>query len=141
MRYVLILSLAFGLSSCNSKPQPAINLNALSGYWQISMVKDLNNNTKNYGLAQAIDYFELHQDKGFRKKVYPKFDGSYQTNKDALPFTVLKTTNGDLFLNFNNNNSFWREQIMALDSTNLALKDAANFTYYYQRFTPMKLAP
>ena len=49
----------------------------MNGYWEINSVMIEGKEIKNYPFSGTIDYFILDEkNKGFRKKVKPKIDGS-----------------------------------------------------------------
>lgn len=114
--------------SC-SKQQP--KLKALSGYWEIDFVKHKEEQFIPKVGQPLYDFYHLEELRGVRKKVVPKFDGSFQTSEDQTPFVVDKL-NEELILQFKTPWDSWSEQIMYLDTTKLVLFHNNN-EYHYKR--------
>jgi hypothetical protein len=111
----------------------------LNGYWEISEVKFPDGNTKEYKINSNVDYFQLEGLKGFRKKVNPKFDGSFETSDDAEPFTILEENDG-FIIRYKNNLSSWQEVIVSLSNENFSLKNEEGTMYHYKRFEPINIS-
>lgn len=106
-------------------------LDALAGYWEIDFVEHKGEQFIPKVGQPLYDFYHLEDFKGVRKKVVPKFDGSFQTSKDQTPFVVIKQ-NEELILQFKTLWDTWSEQIMYLDSTKLILFHNHN-QYHYKR--------
>ena len=76
--------------------------------------------------------------KGFKKKVSPKIDGSYDTSNDAEKFIILKKNDEYLF-SYKNNLSQWQEVIQYINEDTFSIKNEANITYTYKRFVPLNI--
>ncbi|WP_281542902.1 hypothetical protein [Maribacter aestuarii] len=111
----------------------------LNGYWEISEVEFPDGNTKEYKINSNVDYFQLEGLKGFRKKVNPKFDGSFETSDDAEPFTILEE-NEVFTIRYKNNLSSWQEIIVSLSNENFSLKNEEGTIYHYKRFEPINVS-
>lgn len=72
------------------------DLKNLNGYWEIEKVTFPNGETKDYSVSTTIDYIELKDGGGFRKKVQPRFNGTFETSNDA---EFLKWCNTKMVLN------------------------------------------
>ena len=123
--WLIILVLALGCSE--QKPQ----LKALSGYWEIDFVEHKREQFIPKVGQPLYDFYHLEELRGVRKKVVPKFDGSFQTSEDQTPF-VVQQQNEILILEFKTPWDTWSEQIMYLDSTKLILFHNNN-QYHYKR--------
>ncbi len=134
--YSLLLSCLL-LFSCSEKITEA-SLPYLNGYWEIEKVVFPNGDSKDYTVNATIDYIEVKENEGFRKKVQPLLDGGFLTSNDAQAFTIYKQDEVFL-LRYKNNLSSWEETIVRVDSTSLALKNDAQITYIYKRYQPIKL--
>ena len=84
--YLVVFSIFFGCTQKVSKE----DIKHLNGYWEIVQVTFPNGQTKDFAINPTVDYIELKGMKGFRKKVQPKFDGSYNTSNDAEVFTITE---------------------------------------------------
>ncbi|MGB3151714.1 MAG: hypothetical protein WBB27_13730, partial [Maribacter sp.] len=109
MNRLVMLFLGSILLSCGSVTEDELTL--LNGYWEITEVEFPNGKKKEYKMNSNVDYFKVDNLKGYRKKVNPKFDGSFETSDDAEPFTIFK--DDDTFkMRYNNNLSTWEENIL-----------------------------
>ncbi|HUH45768.1 MAG TPA: lipocalin family protein, partial [Arenibacter sp.] len=62
----------------------------LNGYWEIEKVTFPDGSEKKYTISTSIDYIEIQDQKGFRKKVQPNLSGTYDTSDDAEPFSLIE---------------------------------------------------
>ncbi len=128
------LFIFFGCSSGVSKE----DLAQLNGYWEIEQVIFPDGNTKNYQVSTAVDYIQLEGLKGFRKKVNPKFDGTYETSNDAEAFMISEK--GENFtINYKTELSEWAEKLTALGSDTFSVVNAEGLQYDYKRFEPIAI--
>ncbi len=135
-RYLIVFFCSL-LFSCNTVTKDKLTL--LNGYWEISEVEFPDGNTKEYKINSNVDYFQLEGLKGFRKKVNPKFDGSFETSDDAEPFTILEE-NEVFTIRYKNNLSSWQEIIVSLSNENFSLKNEEGTIYHYKRFEPINVS-
>ena len=77
MKKVLVLILAIFAIACNST-DPKEQLQNLNGYWEIDQVEFSKDSIRDFKMSENIDYFEIKDGKGIRKKVTPQFDGTYK---------------------------------------------------------------
>ena len=87
MRNLISLLLFLSFLACSEKISVS-DLNYINGYWEIEKVKFPDGESKEYVVNLTIDYFEYNNMKGFRKKVQPTFDGTYNTSSDAESFQI-----------------------------------------------------
>ncbi len=113
-------------------------LNHLNGYWEIERVLLPNGQTKEYKVNTAVDYIEVSDFSGFRKKVYPKFDGTFDTSNDAENFTILERQDG-FEIHYRSELSEWSEIIESLTKNSFSVTNAENITYSYKRFEPVNV--
>ncbi len=125
---------------CGSEIQEN-ELTKLNGYWEISEVSFTHGATKKYTASTTIDYLEIENLKGFRKKVQPQLKGTFETSNDAKPFTILKTKNGfDLeYPSKNSQKNSITEHLIELSENTFSVKDEEGTTYVYKRFKPLNL--
>ena len=110
----------------------------LKGYWEIEKVTLANGQTKVYNVNTTVDYIELKELSGYRKKVYPKFDGTFDTSNDAEQFTII--VQQDRFeIHYKNELSEWVEVLKSLDEYSFSVTNAEDITYYYKRFEPINV--
>ena len=112
------------------------DLNLLNGYWEIEKVTFANGDSKEFKVSTTIDYIEIKTSKGFRKKMQPKFDGSYATSNDAEPFSIIEKESSYEF-HYKNGLSEWTEKITSLSQNNFSVINKDTITYSYKRFQPI----
>ncbi len=111
------------------------NLEYLNGYWEISSVSIEGKEVKNYPFSGKIDYFILDEkNNGFRKKVKPNIDGSFNITMHEIEFKIQSKKN-NIYLVYGKGKNFV-ESLVKLDSTKMILKNVDGFLYEYKRFLP-----
>ena len=131
INFVIISLFGLILYSCNETK----NLQYMNGYWEINSVMIEGKEIKNYPFSGTIDYFILDEkNKGFRKKVKPKIDGSFEINMHEIKFEIEMKKN-DIYLVYGKGKNFV-ESVVKLDSTKMILKNMDGFVYEYKRFLP-----
>ena len=111
----------------------------LNGYWEIEKVVFPDGNIKEYSVNTSIDYIYLEGKKGYRKKVQPKFDGTFRTSNDADPFVVVELEDGfsihyDIE-NGDNRKGQRSELLVGLAKDRFSVTNIDGITYCYKRFT------
>ena len=137
MRHLYTLILCLALVGCRDKIEKS-DLNLITGYWEIEKVTLPDGSKKEYPVNTSIDYMEVNGLKGFRKKVQPKFNGTYDTSNDAELFTIYER-DGVFIMNYKTELSEWQEKIVSLSENNLSLSSEDNITYHYKRFEPINI--
>ena len=133
-----VLSILLVLLVGCSPNVPQEDLHLLNGYWEIEKVSLPNGETKDFMSSTTIDYIELDGMKGFRKKVQPKFNGTFETSNDAELFTIVQ--NGEGFdLNYKGSTNSWSEKLMSISKDNFSVTNQDSMTYGYKRYEPMHL--
>ena len=128
INFVIIILYGLFFYSCNESK----NLQYLNGYWEISSVSIEGKEVKNYPFSGTIDYFILDEHNGYRKKVKPKIDGSFDITMHEIEFKIEMKKN-DIYLVYGKGKNFV-ESIVKLDSTKMILKNMDGFFYEYKRF-------
>ena len=135
MRRIVVLSLVISLVAC-AKKISKLDLQQLNGYWEIEEVVFPNGNVKKYKINTSVDYIQLANTTGFRKKVQPQLDGTYKVTDDAESFTISK--NESVFtINYKNNLSEWKEELIRISEDRFSVVNEEGITYRYKRFTPI----
>lgn len=140
MRYSHLILLVFVLFSfgCKNKEYTLADFQTLNGYWQITAVIYPDGTEKKYKQPPAIDYIELNGDQGYKKKVYPKLDGTFQTSDDAIQLRVVKKNGAGYFLSYQNASNSWQEGINYLGEDYYSVATADGNVYCYDRFSMEK---
>jgi hypothetical protein len=123
------LILCLVLISCQNE----IELNELSNYWEIKEVENPNGGVKKYTFNENIDFFEIQENIGIRKKVKPQLDGSFIVTNDFETFEI-EELNGSYFLIFSTEYASWKEEIKTLNDEKLVLKNEDGLLYTYRKF-------
>ncbi len=131
--FILMIVLT-GCSNTISKE----NLANLDGYWEITEVQFPSGAKKNYTVNPSIDYIEIDKMTGFKKKMSPKFDGSYDTSNDAEIFTIIEK-DGQFILSYENKLSKWEERLSTLTKDTFSVINEDNITYKYKRYEPINI--
>ncbi|MEZ4968996.1 MAG: hypothetical protein R2814_04920 [Flavobacteriaceae bacterium] len=137
MRYVFIIVVLMGLTSCQNKVDKS-DLHYLNGYWEIEKVTFPDGSKKDYVVNTSIDYIEVKDKEGFRKKVQPNFNGTYITSNDAELFAIYENK-GVFTLNYKTELSEWHEKIVSLSENRFTVISEDNIKYHYKKFEPIDL--
>ncbi len=137
MRAILLIVCFFLILGCSDKVSKK-NLKNLNGYWEIQRVTFPNGKTKDYTVSTSLDYIQIDGLTGFRKKVYPKFDGTYDTSNDA-EFFVIIAHEGNFEFNYKNELSQWKEHIITIAPNSFSVIDEENITYEYKKYQPINV--
>lgn len=127
----------FLITACSQKVTKE-QLSLLNGYWEIEKVTLPDGQKKEYKVNETIDFIEVKDSKGFRKKVNPTFEGTYITSDDAELFTIFQK--GDEFIiQYKTDSSEWTETLKTVTKDNFSVTGEDNFTYFYKRYVPINL--
>ena len=132
---LVIVLLAMG---CKSNPDKHIEF--IEGYWEIESVYKDNQLLRIFKINSGIDYFKINTDlKGFRKKLKPNFSGTFETSKDVLNFKI-EIQNNDLFLNYIDNATSFREEVLEVNKEKLVIKSNSGLVYNYKPYEALDLS-
>ncbi len=133
----LTLIFLFTLWGCS--PDPAQYIDFIEGYWEIEQVKKDGKIIKTFKVNTGIDYFKINADlTGFRKKLKPNFQGTFETSEDVLNFK-LKLKNNTLLLEYKDNDTTYSEEIVSASDKALVLANTDGFVYHYKPYEPLNL--
>nr|WP_299172317.1 hypothetical protein [uncultured Allomuricauda sp.] len=129
------------LFACKKSPISEESLKYLNGYWEISEVVFSDGTKKSYTVNPTVDFIQLDNNKGFRKKMQPKFDGTYKTSGDIHDAELLQVTrtDSDFILRYSNEFSDREEVLTHLDSISFSVMGDDGNLYTYKRFQPIIL--
>ncbi len=136
-KIVIIFISVLSLYSCKQKITDN-DISKINGYWEIEKVNLPNGEKKQYKINEAIDYFEIKNKKGFRKKVYPQLDGKYLVN-DLIEEISITKEKEDFFLNYSTKYAKWKEQIIEIKDSTFILKNKDDLEYHYKKQIPFSL--
>lgn len=133
----LIFFFLLMLMSC--KPDTNQFVGFIEGYWEIEQVTKNDRIIKGFKISTGIDYFKINANKtGFRKKLKPNFQGTFETSEDQLNFN-LKLDKNTLLLEYNDNGTSYSEEIVLVSATALVIANKEGFEYHYKPYEPLNL--
>lgn len=125
------------LTACNQKVSEQ-DIAKLNGYWEIEKVILTDGSEKAYPMNETFDYFDVHKNVGFRKKVKPQFNGRFivdnQSEKVTVVFEKEKT-----YINYSTPYAKWKEELKSLSDDQMILVNTANTSYHYKKAGPINL--
>jgi len=135
MKKILLILITAIISNCSKNPGTLVK--HIDGYWEIESVSLSNGTKKEYKINQTVDYISIGDSlKGFRKKITPRFDGKYETSKDA-EMLQIKIENDSLNLYYTTHFANWKETVLIANDSKLKIVNQNNDVYLYKRFTPI----
>ncbi|MDX1543091.1 MAG: hypothetical protein R3214_04020 [Christiangramia sp.] len=135
MKRILIILSIIILVACG-KNDPREQLENINGYWEIKKVELAKDSVMEYGMSQYIDYIEIKDSTGFRKKLQPKFSGGYFETNNAEKVNA-RIEDNTLILHYSTPFDSWEEEVLKADGEELVVKNRDNKIYYYQKYTPL----
>ncbi len=135
MRLTIFILIILSLSACEQNVQKA-DLIWLDGYWEIERVEFADGQSKEYTISTTVDYISYKDGEGYRKKVQPRLDGTFQTSDDAESFRIVEKK-GKFIMWYANDLSEWEEEIVALNSERLVVAGKEGVRYHYKKFKPL----
>ncbi len=138
VKYLILVS-AFFFISCNTEIKKD-QLPLLNGYWEIKEVTFTDGTKKEYKMNSTVDFIFLDSHKGYRKKVNPKFNGTFETSDDAEPLRIL-VDNDSIFMEYNTDLNSWKEVLLSLSNNNFSVQSEQGIRYHYQRYEPINITP
>lgn len=134
-KLILYSLIGIVLLSCD-KQDPKAQVKYIDGYWEIDKVELPGDSVRQYSINENIDYFEITDSTGFRKKLQPQFDGSYKTSDDAEELRI-KIENDSLRLYYKTPFDEWKETLLQADEEKMSILNKDGIIYHYKKFTPL----
>src|SRR5690606_20828499 len=108
-------------------------LGHISGYWEIEEVTSAAGESKAFTMNMLVDYIEINNSEGFRKKVAPQPDGTFNITDDAEKIEV-KTEKNQVQLLYSTPFDQWTETVLKADEHQLIVKNEDGIIYTYRRY-------
>ena len=125
-----LIILFFFIVSCEKQ----INLDLINGYWEIVSVSKNNESIKEYPFSNTVDFFIIDSlYNGFRKKIKPKINGSFEITLHEIPITI-KNNNNSYEIKYYSAGNQYVETINKLDQNRLVIKNSEGIIFSYKRF-------
>jgi len=135
---LLIFSIIMLFSVSCKQENKEQQIEYLNGYWEIEKVNLPNGETKTYSINMLIDFIEIEDGKGFRKKVAPQLDGSFQITEDTENIEV-KIEDNQVILYYTTPFHNWKETVVEANEKQLVIRNEEDFLYTYNRFEKLNL--
>jgi hypothetical protein len=100
----------------------------------ISKVEVESGESRDFGFAPTVDYIEIENKKGFRKKVKPRLNGTFIVTDDVENI-VVKVENDSINLYYSTKMDQWKETLVSSDKNELVFENEQGKLYTYERFT------
>ena len=125
------------LVSCKQKivPKDIANMN---GYWEIERVDLPDGDHKEYKMNEVYDFFDIKNNKGYRKKVMPQLDGTFLAN-DASENVEIVFLKDQVFLKFKTEYATWKEELKQISATEMVVENDKKIEYKYKKTAPINL--
>ena len=107
-----------------------IDTSLLNGYWIIDHVSK-NNEVFELNDIVLVDFYNIIDGSGWRKKVKPLINNTYQSSNSTVFFKLFRN-NKKISLIFKTPWDKWEEELIKLDSISLILK-IKDKAYHYNR--------
>jgi len=132
---IVLFSLTF--TACHKKIDDAA-LAKINGYWEIEKAIMPDGSSKEYSINPTIDYFEIKNNKGFRKKVMPQLDGTYLVSELDEKVAVIKQDD-HVYLKYTTAYAKWKEELVKVTDEELVLKNEHDMEYHYKKATSFSI--
>ena len=134
-KYIGVLILAILITGCKNQ-DPGEQLDHLNGYWEIERVEFSKDSIQEFKINEFVDFIEIKDGTGFRKKVRPEFDATYTVTDDSEK-VLAKIEDGKLNLYYTTPFDSWMETVIKAEESKLSIKNDRGIIYQYKRFTPL----
>ena len=124
--YLLILCLG-----CENQITPS-DTDLLNGYWNIECITHKNETFYPKGATKLLDFYEVNERVGVRKKVQPQLDNKFLVTEDLNNFKII-FKDKNCYLSFKTVWDQWHEKIVELNEKKLVLEHQDK-RYHYKRF-------
>lgn len=138
MRKVLLLLIIIFIGTGCDRTSPEEKINNLAGYWEIKTVEPKEGEPREYRFNEMVDYINIENGAGFRKKVRPQLDGSYITTEGVEIFTV-KVENDSINLYYETPYDSWKETLVSSSEDQIKMLNPNGTVYTYKRFNPYSI--
>lgn len=136
-KLILIVFISTFFVACSTKVT-STDIPKINGYWEIEKVNFSDGKQKDYAINETFDYFEVKDNKGFRKKVTPQLDGTFLVNNDFEKIEI-KQSKGIYFIYYSTSFSKWKEELRFLSDNELILVNEVKNEYHYKKTAPLNL--
>ncbi len=127
----LFIGLSLFFFGCKNEITPS-DLNLLNGYWNIDYITHKSETFQTKGYAKLIDFYEITDRVGVRKKAQPQLNNKFFVTEDSNNFKII-FKGRTCYLSFQTTWDQWQEKIITLNKNQLILGHQEK-RYHYKRF-------
>ncbi|MFT5862420.1 MAG: hypothetical protein ACI828_001068 [Flavobacteriales bacterium] len=110
----------------------------INGYWEIASVTTGEGVTKEFSISQNVDFIEIENGKGIRKKVQPDLMGNFKT-ANASENIDVQIDSDRLTLKYSTAFDTWNETVLEVTKEKLKVENDNGNTYTYRRYKPLMI--
>lgn len=125
------------ISGCSGQ-KPEEQVKYLEGYWEIKRVEITPDSVREYQFNETLDHFAMEGNKGIRKKVRPRLDGTFEVTDNSENIEAV-IEEDELYLKYTTPYDSWRERVIQAEENDLKIQNEQGIIYHYQRYTPIKI--
>ncbi len=114
------------------------DIEKINGYWEIEKVVLPDGEEKDFTINTTYDYFEIQDNKGYRRKGTPRFDGKFEGN-DVVETVSIELSDGKAHIHYTTSFMKWTERIKSISDEKLVLINDEKKEYHYKRTSPINL--
>jgi len=122
----LLICLVF--TACNQKIEDT-DIAKINGYWEIEKAVMPDGSSKEYSINPTIDYFEIKNNKGFRKYLVSELDEKVAIVKEDK----------HVYLKYTTAYAKWKEELVKISDEELVLKNEHDMEYHYKKATSFSI--
>jgi len=125
----ILLTLFF---SCQKNKLGEVAL--INGYWQIKEAENPKGAVKQYNFIETVDFYNVSDSKGVRKKAKPTMQGGFKVSEDQENFKI-DVTKDTIFLHFENIYDERTDAVFDLSQEQMKVKSGSTgLIFTYERF-------
>ena len=136
MKKITFILGLFLLISCSQSNEEKLAL--LNGYWEIASVTTSEGVIKEFSISQNVDFIDIENGKGIRKKVQPDLMGNFKTSNASENIDV-QLDNDRLTLKYSTAFDTWNETVLEVTKEKLRVENDNGNTYTYRRYEPLMI--
>lgn len=128
---IIVSCFTIGCNRMSSEEQ----IENINGYWEIKSVQPQEGNPTKYQFNEVVDYINIQDSNGYRKKVRPQLDGSFITT-DNLEVLTVRIENDSINLYYETPYDSWKETLLSSEEEEIKMLNRNGTIYTYKRFSP-----
>lgn len=139
LKYIYYFSFTLYFISCDYSKKD-VDMTKINGYWEIVQAQNTYGKNVVYKINTQVDYIEIKDSLGFRKKLKPDLYGNFTTSRDIEKF-IARVDEDTLRLHYKTPYGNWTESVLSISDSLMLIKNENNFLYTYKKFKPINITP